>query len=774
MAVSKPKDPANRKSNKPTYSTSDTSTKDIGQSVESMRLLAYNQRRIFERRWYDNNFFDDGFHFRYLSRTTNKVVDLSERSTVYTPQRAIPKASRQIRGIANLLVSQDPTPTVYPEEVVEVDMTKYPETQPQQGPDGQPLPTPQEQAKQVNDDIAKKRGWWLEEKWREPDPSGETMLEKLALMPLLSAKHGISYMQIWVDSNTEEIRSQVYDAFDIYVLGNYTSIYNCPFIIKATPLSIATIKANPNFDKDQLEKISPDNRMASSEIKEAYMAARFGRAINTDEEATLLLKEAFLKEYLDEDNMAQIRRQDNGDQILKDKEIGDQVIRQVFVAGNVWLRDEYLAISEYPFVEFRFEPGPLYGVPLIERFKDSNKSLDSAVSRIERYFHTMVTGTWLKRRGEQFKISNISGGQILEYEATPPTQAQPSSVPPFAFEFISMLTNFIEEQGVSTTTLGKLPSGVKSNAAIESLKESEYANLIIATRRLKETVRKIAVKMFELADENIVHQQQVSHSIRGKTQFFGVIGSGALSKRKKLQIETSGDLVPLSKDTKVDIEIESGMAYTKEGQKATMQQLIETLLQYVQAGAIPPEPVKIAIEKYLEVYAFGSTAEFMEAFDKSVGDMPKSEQQLTQIKMALLQALQDAGEVGDEASKRRVMENKFGALQALKDSGLAKNIQDAVPDNPELAPIPYKDAPEDINRQMEANAGLTPSQTISPTGTDQIQKHAQLQHDQQATEQKNAIEIAKLNQNASQSQSQTELQREALKQKGANEKTSNT
>lgn len=742
--MAKPKDPANRKQRN-NYSTSDTPTKDIGSSVEAMRLLAYNQRRIFERRWYDNNFFDDGFHFRYLSRTTNKVVDLSERSTVYTPQRAIPKASRQIRGIANLLVSQDPTPTVYPEE----------------------MENPAQ--KQVNDDIAKKRGWWLEEKWKEPDPSGETMLEKLALMPILSAKHSISYMQVWVDANTEEIRSQVYDAFDIYVLGNYTSLYNCPFIIKATPLSIAQIKANPNFDKDQLEKISPDNRMASSEIKEAYMAARFGRAVNTEQEATLLLKEAFIKEYLNEDNMAQIKRQDNGDQILKDKEMGDQVIRQVFVAGNVWLRDEYLAISEYPFVEFRFEPGPLYGVPLIERFKDSNKSLDSAVSRIERYFHTMVTGTWLKRRGEQFKLSNIAGGQVVEYEATPPTQAQPSSVPPFAFEFISLLTNFIEEQGVSTTTLGKLPSGVKSNAAIESLKESEYANLIIATRRLKETVRKIAVKMFELADENIVHQQSVSHTMRGKTQFFQVIGAGALSKRKKLQIETSGELVPLSKDSKVDIEIESGMAYTKEGQKATMQQLIETLLQYVQAGAIPPEPVKIAIEKYLEVYAFGSTAEFMEAFDKSVGDMPKSEQQLTQIKMALLQALQDAGEIGQEASDKRVMETKFGALSALKDAGLTKHIQDAggaanAQPVKETVSINYKDAPEDVKRQMEADAGFQPSETISPSGSDQIAKHAQIQQGAQQGDRQHAVQVAQLAQTQQQQEQEAELAQQQLDQ----------
>src|SRR3990167_11325895 len=92
-------------------------TRGIGQSIDEMVESAQSARRVFERRWYDNNFFDDGHHFRYVSRTDNRVVDLSERASLWNPMRAIPKASRQIRGIANLLVSAEPTPTVYPEKV---------------------------------------------------------------------------------------------------------------------------------------------------------------------------------------------------------------------------------------------------------------------------------------------------------------------------------------------------------------------------------------------------------------------------------------------------------------------------------------------------------------------------------------------------------------------------------------------------------------------------------------------------------------------------------
>ena len=690
------------------YDTSRIDTKDIALSIENMRLVAYNHRRIHERRWYDNNFFDDGYHFRYLSRSTNKIVDLSDRATIYTPQRAIPKASRQIRGIANLLVSSDPTPTVYPEEV---DKTKFSQDQIQQ------------QA-ELAKDRALKQGYWLEDQWSTPDATGETILEKLALMPILTAKHSISYMQIWADPENDKIRTQVFDAFDLYVIGNFTNIYDLPFIIKATPMQLAQIQANPYFDEDQVKKVLPDNKMALSEIKQAYMHARFGRDTSSDQAGSAILQECFLKEYLNKDNMARIRRQEDGDQILKDREEGDCIIRQVFSVAGTWLRDTYLDMDEYPFVDFRMEPGPLYQVPLIERFMNANKSLDSAVSRMERYFHTMVTGIYLKRRGEQFKISNIAGGQVIEYDQTPPVQQNLASPGEWTFDFMNLLTNFIEEQGVSTTTLGKVPTGVRANAAIESLKESEYANLVIATRRLKETVRRIAHKMFEIADGHIVKPQSVAYTKRGETNYFQVIGASALKGRKRLKIETPEEVIPLSKDVKIEIEIEAGMAYTKEGQKNVVQQLINTMLQWAQLGYLNKEAVQVVIEKYLETYQFGSTAEFMNQLEKGMQGANMTDQDMQKMKIAVLEAMKEAGEIGPEADKTHIMTAKIGVLEALKESGLAKGMME--PPKPENVSLSYKDLPEDVKRQAEAKAGFVPSTGISPTATDQIVKHTNL------------------------------------------------
>jgi hypothetical protein len=516
---------------------------------------------------------------------------------------------------------------------------------------------------------------------------------------------------------------------------------------------INQIQANKNFNEDRFN-VMPDNRPSGSEIKEAYMRARYGRDSSADQAGTAILYEAFLKEYINEFNIKRIREQEDGAKILKKRGLGDMIIRQVFVAGQQCLRDTYLDMDEYPFVDFRMEPGPMYQVPLIDRFKNANKSLDSAVSRMERYFHTMVTGIWLKRRGEPFKISNIAGGQVLEYDQTVPQQANLVPLGPWTFDFLSLLTNFIEEQGVSTTTLGKLPSGVRSNAAIESLKEAEYANLIIATRRFNQCCKKIAKKMFEIADEAYITPVPVTHKSSGKTDYFDVIGASALKGRKKLQIDTDAEVIPLSKDTKIDIEIEQGMAYTKEGQKATMLELFKQLEPFVTAGFIPPEPFKVALQKFLEVYQFGSTEEFMDAFSKAGTGM--TDQEMLKMKTALLQALQEAGEIGPEGDKAKIQAAAIGSLTALKDAGLVKHIQAAgeAATNPQAPPedlkeslgITYKDLPEDVKRQVEAQIGFQPSQTLSPTGSDQIVKHQQTQ-----------IQSAKLQQEAERTRKMEEI-----------------
>ena len=676
----------------------------VANEIETFVVNQGFQRKPFERKWYDNNFFYDGFHYRYVSRVTDKVIDISQTHNNFMPHRAIPKASRQLQGVVNLMLANEWTPVAYPEKIV-------------MDPNDPQYEMVYEKAK----NEALRTGQWVQNEWKNLH-----IKEKIILMALLAGKNCVAYMQIYPDAENEEIKAEVYDAFDIYLKGNLNSIYESPFIVKACPKFISEIKANPNFDEDQVNLLSPDNKYASSEIKQAYMQSRFGFQTNPDSVASLLLKEAYIKEYISEDNMDKVAK-DLGED-YKEKEKGDCVIRQVFEAGGIWLSDKYLSIDEYPFIDLRLEPGPIYQTALIERFIPANKSLDIVMSRLERHVGTMVVGAWLKRRGENYHMNNVSGGLEVEYDTTPPVQAQAMPIPSHVFSLIELLNSFIEEQGASTAALGQLPSGVKSGTAIESLKATEYANLKIPTDQLKETVRRIAERMIDIGANYFMTPKTVYQMKDGEPDYFDVIGErGAktIGKMAKKKMMTMPNAIPLKADTRIDIQIESGLGFTEAGKRETMLQIVDWMDKMAKNGYLTQPAVALVVKKFLEIFKFGSTQEFMEAMKEGTQASPLTNDQVTQMKVAILEALKEAGEVGPQASEKRITENKIGVIEGLKESGLADKIKGPIVDNPETAPIPYKDAPPSIKRQMEIQAGFEPATDDSPIETEQKVKALQ-------------------------------------------------
>ncbi len=662
-------------------------TEQIGSKIETFFVNSGQQRKAFERRWYNNNFFDDGYHYRFVSRTTGKVVDLTSNNDSFIPYRAIPKASRQIRGIANLLLSNEPQAVVYPEHVLQ---SSYQDPQQYQ------------LAQQESEKNAKHVGRWIEWSWKKYE-----LKKLLTHMVILAAKNGISYLQIWPDPVKEDIRFQVFDAFDIYVDNSVSDIYQSPYLVKAAPVTLEEIKANEDFDEEAIAKIRPDNKYAPSEIKEAYMMARFGMRRNDDKTATAILKEGFIREYVNSENIGRIRSD------VKDfkGKMGDIIIRQVFEVGGLVLRDTYTEFNEYPFVDFRMEPGYIYQVPLIERFLSANKSLDAVMSRIERYIGTQIVGVYMKRRGENYRINNVAGGAEIEYDTTPPAQMALSPMPAFVFNFINILESLIEEQGASTSALGNVPQGVKSGVAIESLKATEYANLKIAGDQLKGMVYRIAQRMIDLASRYFITPKTVTMMEDGKPSYFDIIGERGMEAYKKLakknQLQVPEATV-VRKDYNIDIDVQSGMGFTEEGKRTTAMQIIEWMTKMAEKGLVTQDALNLVVKNFMKTFQYGNTAEFMDAMENGVAAGQAGDDKLVQaVKVGTLEALKDAGEIGPEASDKRIQENKIGMVEALKDLGVTMpNKANGEADKGPSKSLAYKDLPPEGKVQLAAQAGI--------------------------------------------------------------------
>jgi hypothetical protein len=345
----------------------------------------------------------------------------------------------------------------------------------------------------------------------------------------------------------------------------------------------------------------------------------------------------------------------------------------------------------------------------MDRFISTNKGLDSIVARVESFLHTMNVGVWQKRKGEDFKISNVAGGLIAEYTTTPAQQMPLTSLPPAIFEFINLLNSFIDEQGVSTSALNKIPSGVKAWHAIESLKQSEYANLYTPLLQIRNTVETISEKMMDIAANHFITPRSVTRMERGEPDYFDVVGQIGVDTRKKMKDPMRNSVVSIRKDYEVNIEVQSGLAYTEEGKKGRMMEIAEFMLNMAQTGMVDPAVVKEAIKKMLEVYQFGPTEEMMDAIDQP-GQM--DETTLQQIKVAVAEVLKD---IGYEPSKQedRVMESKLGAAEAIKDTGLANKQPEEIKKEPSQS-ISFKDLPIEGKVQLAAKAGikLDPETTI--------------------------------------------------------------
>lgn len=633
------------------YDTSAVTKSEITARIDAMNKVVDDMRGGFERNWYDNRFFDDGFHFRYVDRTVNKIVNLSPRALgIDGPVRAIPKATRQLRGIANLLMSNDPTPVIYPEKI----------SLENQG-DAQKFQEAREQARV----IAKRIGHWVTEEWSDQD-----LMSKLTNMILLSGREGISWIQVWPDPVEEKIRTKVFDAFDIKVLGMYSDVDELPFIIKCTPQLMSQIRANERFDKDAVARLLPDNKPSTSSLKEAYEMRRYGKEQGGQNTATVMVHEAFIREYLNSDNIARISRQKNSARVMENRKEGDPILRHVFTTNNSLtpLLDEYLVSDKYPFVDYRFEPGPIYQTPLMNRFIPANKSLDMLVSRVEKIVNAMTVGVYLQQQGaaNNMKVSNIPGGQVVTYKGTPPTQMNMTNIPAHVFGLIDLQSSFIEEGGVSTTALNKLPSGVKSGVAIESLKETEFANLVIAARQLKGTVKRITERMIDIASDHFYTPQEVFFMDQGEPSYFSIIGQAGVDRRKELGFNPVEGALTVKKELKVDIEVESGLGFTRQGQIDRSVQLANFMLQMAQAQMISPETVQVFIQHLLEVFQFGGIQELMDAMKASQQPMqPEAQQQITDaVKLGMAEFTQDTEDIRKQES---VSTTKLGVAQTIQD-----------------------------------------------------------------------------------------------------------
>lgn len=528
---------------------------------------SYNDATFkYRRQWYLNDNFYDGKHFVWWRRSTGTIDRIEPPKGMVL--RSMPIASKKLDQIQNLMLANDPRWVVYPEK---------------------------DTSGQVTDDmenIAKRAGQWLEFQW---DRLG--MKQKLGDLVHYGLKFPYSFLEIGFDT---DIWVTVWDAFDILFQPEVSVIYDSPVLIKSVSKNVIDVRNNPNYNENKT-KLTPVMRYSSDEMKDMRMVEKFGYHRQKDQDENCDLKEYYFKEFQDD---------------------GTVKIRIVTTANDKFvLRNELTNKTEYPFVLFSPHSGNLLQPAWIERMMSQNKSIDLIISNIETFFHIMNKGYWIKHKNANVTRVLNEHGQFIEWDVAEPHQAQMQSIPNYVFNHLANLEKWIDGQSVSSVTTGAVPKGVKAYKSIEAMKQSDAANMAMATVRLEGTIEKTAEIMLDNAEEFYTEPVQVQRLQEQKPDYFNVIGGNFRGE------DTS--LIPLKASYKVDVNIESGLAYTEEGKRQTM-------LELYSAGLVDAQTV-------LEAFKFSNVSEIINKAQaekqKSMIDTPDFNALSDQTKKTVLQEL---------------------------------------------------------------------------------------------------------------------------------------
>lgn len=548
----------------------ETEQNDLVQWVNTQLEQYANARFRFERNWYIADNFWDGNHFVWWRQSTGTIDRIKPpKGSVL---RQVPKLKKAFEAMANLIVANDPRWTAYPE-------------------DGSP-----EEAEQAAQ-VASRRRMYLESVWDEENMKGKTIDAVVTAL-----KFPFSCFEVYTNPITRKQCVSNWEPFDIYWKPDVTDIDDSPMVVKCVAKLPEDIYNNPAYDIPEDTKFTVERRFAYSDLKEMRQMEKFG-AFPTTQDDTGILKEAYIKDY---------------------KEDGTPFIRLVSIYAGKIIRTQDLSLKRYPFAPLKLQGGPYFQQSYLESLIPTNKSIDLIVSNIETFFHTMTRGKWIKHKNATVTRITNENGDFIEYDVDKPEQVPLANIPNYVFVHLANLEKWIEERTVSSSSTGRAPRGIRAYKAIEALKQSDFASMGAPITFLEETLERVAELINEQAAIYISEPQTIQRLNQETPDYFKVVGQNYAQGQE--------GVVPISADTKVDVQIESGLSYTEEGKRQTM-------LELYQLGLVPPEDV-------LRVFRFSNIGEMLQKAQAgrqvSMIDTPDFQILPDELKKVILTALRQS------------------------------------------------------------------------------------------------------------------------------------
>ena len=480
-----------------------------------------NSRLGFEQRWYIVDRFLEGIHFE-------KVVKIKEGETKLV-EEVFP------RGLE---------PAVIPRVEKQVDTILnilfmnnpvwivYPQT-------------PELQAIQNSDKLST----FFETIWDVLD-IGNTVREATAY----ALRYNVGYLETGVDWNGN-LFVERWSPWQIYHDVGIEDLNQTRFLIKVVKKTIEELKENPNYNQDYVSELKPEQIESISPWSDVRFKEKFFKAVDLGEDKNFV----FVKEVW-------IRK-------------GSKWYIGTECQGK-WLREPQEAPYSLPFIAIKINPGEIYQTSLVEKLIPLNRDIDKLAAYLRNFVFTTAVGKILEPRAAKIQRIVNENGEIIRYEGgQEPKFMDVPPLSPAVIQFLNLLITWMDERGVAVLSFGKLPSAKLGWRALESLKQIELGNMEGIVRRIKTALKQLAQKILEVAETTWTDK---IYEIATPTGTLKVLSADMIGTTAQF---SNPDILPISSKFGVKVEIESGIAYTEEGKR-------ETLLELLKAGVVSPEEVR--------------------------------------------------------------------------------------------------------------------------------------------------------------------------------------
>jgi hypothetical protein len=405
----------------------------------------------------------------------------------------------------------------------------------------------------------------------------------------------------------------------------------------------------------------------------------------------------------------------------------------------VWCKSKMLCEEDnpyrcLPYVMFKGipVPGRFWPTSTVEQLRSPQSELNKIESQITENAQRIGNPAILCSRQANIQYQGTPGERI-DFDDTVqnalPSYLQAPPMPQYVLQQQQRIESSMQEiSGQHEVTNAQVPAGVKAASAINLLQEADDTRLGPRIYDMEEALGVAGSQLLKLVAKYWTDERTIM--IAGEDHAWDVLNFRGAA---------------LKENTHVEVQAGSAFPRSKAARQAAIQDMLNLRMQY--SGA-PVDP--ITMQKVLRDMEAGGLEKLFGDLTASVAQVNRENQQISQGTRLVVNPFDEHQvhiHVHEEFQRgatylqlppqvqmdmeAHVAEHRERVLQSISPEGgmPPEGAKQQAPPPPEHTPaesLNYKDAPPDIKRQIETQAGLKPSQEKEePESSEPVGAHTQ-------------------------------------------------